>query len=403
MILTDKQKEFVKNANARFNLKVGARRCGKTHLDVYYRIAQKVISLKDEDGLNVIMGVSRETIERNVLKPMREIYTGELIGTINSRNIASLFGVDVYCLGAEKVNQVSKIQGTSIKYAYCDELARFNKDVFEMLKGSLDKEYSTLDGALNPESNNHWLKKTFLDRIEEDGLNVYVQHYTIYDNPFLPQVFVENFVKEMKSAGSFWYNRLVMGEWCNAEGLVYPMFDITTHVAETKEREYIQYSVSMDYGIQNPTSIGLWGLCDGVWYRVKEYYHSGRETGQQKTDAEYYEELKKLVGDCKIKHIIIDPSAASFIALIKRKAEYSVKKANNEVLEGINNTATAIREKRIMFNDCCKRCIDEFGAYIWDTKSLEDKPVKENDHAMDDVRYFVNTEKVYKERAVWRF
>lgn len=403
MILTDKQKEFVKNANARFNLKVGARRCGKTHLDVYYRIAQKVISLKDEDGLNVIMGVSRETIERNVLKPMREIYTGELIGTINSRNIASLFGVDVYCLGAEKVNQVSKIQGTSIKYAYCDELARFNKDVFEMLKGSLDKEYSTLDGALNPESNNHWLKKTFLDRIEEDGLNVYVQHYTIYDNPFLPQVFVENFVKEMKSAGSFWYNRLVMGEWCNAEGLVYPMFDITTHVAETKEREYIQYSVSMDYGIQNPTSIGLWGLCDGVWYRVKEYYHSGRETGQQKTDAEYYEELKKLVGDCKIKHIIIDPSAASFIALIKRKAEYRVKKANNEVLEGINNTATAIREKRIMFNDCCKRCIDEFGAYIWDTKSLEDKPVKENDHAMDDVRYFVNTEKVYKERAVWSF
>lgn len=403
MILTDKQKEFVKNANARFNLKVGARRCGKTHLDVYYRIAQKVISLKDEDGLNVIMGVSRETIERNVLKPMREIYTGELIGTINSRNIASLFGVDVYCLGAEKVNQVSKIQGTSIKYAYCDELARFNKDVFETLKGSLDKEYSTLDGALNPESNNHWLKKTFLDRIEEDGLNVYVQHYTIYDNPFLPQVFVENFVKEMKSAGSFWYNRLVMGEWCNAEGLVYPMFDFTTHVAETKEREYIQYSVSMDYGIQNPTSIGLWGLCDGVWYRVKEYYHGGRETGQQKTDAEYYEELKKLVGDCKIKHIIIDPSAASFIALIKRKAEYSVKKANNEVLEGINNTATAIREKRIMFNDCCKRCIDEFGAYIWDTKSLEDKPVKENDHAMDDVRYFVNTEKVYKERAVWRF
>lgn len=219
MITTEKQKEFIRNATHRYNLKIGARRCGKTYLDILFTIPNRLLERKKLDGLNVIFGVSKGTIERNVLQPLREIYGKDLIGFINSQNIANLFGQEVYCLGTEKISQVSKIQGTSIKYAYGDEMAKWNKEVFIMIQGSLDKPYSCLDGALNPENKNHWLKKDFLDVIKEKGLDVYTQYYTIFDNPFLPKDFVENLCKEYQ--GTVYYNRLILGQWCDAEGLIF--------------------------------------------------------------------------------------------------------------------------------------------------------------------------------------
>ena len=219
MIITEKQKEFIRNATHRYNLKIGARRCGKTYLDILFTIPNRLLERKDLDGLNVIFGVSKGTIERNVLQPLREIYGKDLVGFINSQNIANLFGQEVYCLGTEIISQVSKIQGTSIKYAYGDEMAKWNKEVFIMIQGSLDKPYSCLDGALNPENKNHWLKKDFLDVIKEKGLDVYTQYYTIFDNPFLPKDFVENLCKEYK--GTVYYNRLILGQWCDAEGLIF--------------------------------------------------------------------------------------------------------------------------------------------------------------------------------------
>ena len=219
MIITEKQKEFIRNATHRYNLKIGARRCGKTYLDILFTIPNRLLERKGLDGLNVIFGVSKGTIERNVLQPLREIYGKDLVGFINSQNIAVLFEQEVYCLGTEKISQVSKIQGTSIKYAYGDEMAKWNKEVFIMIQASLDKPYSCLDGALNPENKNHWLKKDFLDVIEEKGLDVYTQYYTIFDNPFLPKDFVENLCKEYQ--GTVYYNRLILGQWCDAEGLIF--------------------------------------------------------------------------------------------------------------------------------------------------------------------------------------
>ena len=176
MILSKKQAEFIKEAHHRYNIKIGARRCGKTYLDNLYTIPKRIIKRKGLDGLYLILGVSKGTIERNVLQPLRQIYGNELVGAINSQNIARLFGEDVYCLGAEKANQVSKIQGTSIKYCYGDEVAKWNQEVFIMIQASLDKPYSCFDGALNPENNSHWFKTEFLDRVEEKGLDVYEQH-----------------------------------------------------------------------------------------------------------------------------------------------------------------------------------------------------------------------------------
>ena len=158
------------------------------------------------------------SIERNVLQPMREIYTEELIGQINNRNMAMICGEEVYCLGAEKVSQVAKIQGASIKYCYGDEIAKWNKEVFQMLKSRLDKPYSCFDGACNPEHPTHWLKE-FLDN---DELDIYLQRYTIFDNPFLPQEFVEQLCKEYE--GTIYYDRLILGLWKRAEGAIYKRF-----------------------------------------------------------------------------------------------------------------------------------------------------------------------------------
>ena len=179
-----------------------------------YTIPSRIRERSGKKGLNVILGVTNSTIERNVLQPMRELYGDRLVGTINSQNIAKLFGEDVYCLGAEKVSQVSKIRGASIKYCYCDELAEYNQEVFELLKSRLDKEYSVLDGALNPESPTHWLKE-FLD----SDADIYCQTYTIFDNPFLPKEFVDNLCKEYQ--GTVYYNRYILGQWCNAEGIIF--------------------------------------------------------------------------------------------------------------------------------------------------------------------------------------
>ena len=246
MILTNKQREFIRDGHHRYNFKIGARRCGKTYLDILYTIPKRLMERKGKDGLNVIMGVSKGTIERNVLQPLREIYSKELVSTINSQNIAKLFGEEVYCLGAEKASQVSKLQGTSIKYLYGDEIAKWNQEVFVMVQASLDKPYSCMDGALNPEHKNHWLKKDFLDVIEEKKLDVYTQYYTIFDNKFLPKEFVDNLCKEYE--GTVYYNRLILGQWCDAEGIIF------VPIANNKDR-YLT-----DSPINGMVNIGIdWG------------------------------------------------------------------------------------------------------------------------------------------------
>lgn len=215
--LSLKQIEYTRNATHRWNIKSGAVRSGKSFVDTANVIPERLITRIGLPGLVVIAGVSRETVERNVLQPMREIY-GDRIGTIKpSTNTAILFGQEVYCLGAEKISQVAKIQGSSIKYCYGDEIAKWNKEFFEMLKSRLDKSYSCFDGACNPEYPTHWLK-AFID----SDADIYLQHYRLFDNPHLPQAYVENLCKEYE--GTVYYDRLIEGLWKRAEGAIYRKF-----------------------------------------------------------------------------------------------------------------------------------------------------------------------------------
>ena len=378
-ILNPKQNEYIRNANHRWNIKSGAVRSGKSFCDIAYVIPARLRAVKDMPGLNVILGVSEGTIETNVLQPMREIYTSDIVGNINSKNVAMICGVPVYCLGAEKASQVSKLQGKAIKYCYGDEIAKWNEKVFSMLKSRLDKPYSKFDGSCNPESPGHWLKE-FIDR---EDLDIYLQHYTIFDNPALDKTVVDELCKEY--AGTVFYNRYILGEWCLAEGLIYPNYQDA--IAEPPENAHFErYALSIDYGTLNAFACILWAKCGAVWYAIDGYYYSGRDTGIQKTDEEYGEEIDERFGvftsDWEKLPVIIDPSAASFITLLKKKKKYRVIAADNAVLDGIRETGTAMYKGLIKISPKLKEWEKEAAGYVWDDNPFEDRPVKVNDHCL---------------------
>lgn len=279
--LTKKQIDFVRHGNHRWNFKGGATRSGKTYLDFRWIIPMRIRERVGKDGLAVILGVTKSTIERNVLAPMRDIYGEELVGPISSDNTARIFGERCYCLGAEKVSQVSKLRGSSIKYAYGDEVADWAEEVFELLKSRLDKPYSVFDGTYNPKGPNHWLKAF----IESDA-DIFDQRYTIFDNPFLPKEFVDNLCKEY--AGTVYYGRYILGEWTLAEGLVYPVFanspesyildDVEKWIEETG-KQFTVRTIGVDFGgTGSATKFQVTGITrDGCVVALDEEYIDHRK------------------------------------------------------------------------------------------------------------------------------
>lgn len=396
LIASEKQLEFWREATHRWNFKIGATRSGKTYMD-YFLLPKRLMDRKGKDGLFLILGNTRETIRRNLIMPMQSIYGVRRVGNIRSGdNTCKMFGETVYCLGADNVAHADRIRGASIKYCYGDEVATWNPEVFDMLKSRLDKPYSQFDGALNPQGPNHWLK-AFLD----SEADIYQQHYTIFDNPFLPPEFVENLCKEY--AGTVYYQRYILGEWALAEGLIYPMY--ADAIAEPPEGEPEQRVLSIDYGTMNAFAAGLWAKYGDVWYMVDEYYYSGRDEGVQKTDEEYAEALDKFTAGLsdewhKLK-TIIDPSAASFIALLRKRGKYHVIPADNAVLDGIRETATCLQTGKIKISPRCKAWKKEAQGYVWDESAAEDRPVKVADHHMDQMRYLVKTLHIAKQKTAY--
>lgn len=404
--LTPKQAEYVREAHHRWNFAVGAVRSGKSHLAVQYTIPNCLRERHGKRGINLILGASKENIERNVLTPMRDIWGNNMVSDINSRNWATMFGEKVYCIGAENVRQVSKLRGSEVKFCYCDEIVDINKEVFEMLKSRLSLPYSICHAAANPSYPTHFVKE-FIDS-KDKGVDIYCQEYTIYDNPFLPPEYVR--ALEAEYSGTVYYLRYILGKWARAEGLIFPMY---MDAFGTPDRETTDFVISMDYGTQNPFAALIWEKAGDVWYATQGYYYSGRDSGKQKTDAEYGEDLKRFAaplierrkaaqertGQIQPKiRVIIDPSAASFIALLHQEDWCRVIPADNDVANGLRDTATALQTGLIKINPAIKDWRKEVEGYVWD-ESQEDRPVKENDHFMDATRYFVKTMRVTKRRS----
>lgn len=262
-MFSTKQREFLDNANHRWNVKYGATRSGKTHLD-YYVIPKRIRSVANEQGLNVILGNTKGTLQRNIIEPLQIIWGTELVSDIKSDNTAFLFGEKCYCLGADNIKHVNKIRGASFKYCYGDEIATWNPEVFQMLKSRLDKPYSKFDGTCNPEGPSHWFKK-FLD----SDADIYQQKYTLYDNPFLAKEVLENLETEYR--GTVFFDRYILGDWKAAEGTIYMLFADETEnfLVDKVEEQLAIVSIGVDYGA-GKSKIKF--VATGITYNFRKVY-----------------------------------------------------------------------------------------------------------------------------------
>ena len=399
--VSPKQKQILKfiNSDNLYLICDGAVRSGKT---VFMSAAFVIWAMEYYDRTNfAICGKTVQSAERNVLKPLQENESLPYTMTykVSTKVLTVRCGAKenyFYIFGGKDESSYMLIQGITLAGVLFDEVALMPRSLVEQaLSRAISFEHPKYWFNCNPESPNHYFYKEWLENQKEGTTHL---HFLLEDNPILTPQMIER-TKAMYS-GVF-YDRYIRGLWVIAEGIIYPMFGKDT-IVPTIERKYTRYVISMDYGIQNPTAMLLWGFCDGVWYQVNEFYHSGRETNQQKTDQDYYDDLERLAGDRYIDCLIIDPSATSFIALVKQKRRFKVRCAANDVIDGIQKTASAIQQGKIKVNDCCKRTIKEYGLYSWDQKADEDRPIKDNDHAMDATRYFVNTMNIMKPKSDYR-
>lgn len=337
-----------------------------------------------QNQLYLMCGKSLTTLKRNCLIPLEAMFGQSNFSFSTSAKEAYLFGRRILLEGANDARSEGKIRGLTLQGAYCDELTLFPKDFFVMLLSRLRVPGAKLIATTNPDSPQHWLKREYIDRMAE--LDMLTMRFLLEDNTTLDPQYVVAVKAEY--TGVF-YRRFILGEWCVAEGLIYPMFDKAVHVKSLPHPQGEWY-VSVDYGTLNAFSAGLWCYDGTTAYRVAEYYYSGREQKRQRTNTQYLQSIQQLTAGKSISAVIVDPSAASFIAEL-RQAGFLVRKGKNDVVEGIRRTAAALEQGKLLFSPDCKNSFREFALYRWDESSSQDRPIKENDHAMDDIRYFVST------------
>lgn len=367
----------------------GAVRSGKTSIMMWAFVRW---AMENFSGQRFgICGKTVDSCSKNIIVPFtamtlaKEKYTmrwrrSEKILEVRRGTTTNWFEV----FGGKDESSAALIQGRTLAGVLLDEVALMPRSFVEQALARCSVDGNKKWFSCNPESPQHWF---YLEWIKKhDERNALYLHFTMRDNPGLTEKVIEQY--ESMFSGVF-YDRFIRGLWVVAEGLVYPMFDERNIMDEVPESG--EYYMSCDYGTLNPFSAGLWCWNGKVATRVREYYYSGRDERSNKTDEEYYIELEKLAGDLPVKSVVIDPSAASFIEVIRRHKRFRVQKAVNDVIPGIATTARYIQDGTIKVYRSCKDAIREFGLYRWDEKSTEDKPIKENDHAMDDIRYFTMT------------
>ncbi len=380
---TKKQKEYGLNANHRWNVKLGAVRSGKTFQDKEDIIPRRIRERSGKDGLVFIIGVTEATVERNVLRPMRDKFGNNLVGTIN-KNKVWLFGEECYCLGAEKINQVAKIQGASIKYLYGDEVVKWNKEVFDMIKSRLDQPYSCADLTGNPEQKTHWFKE-FL----ESDADIYLQHYTIDDNDFLSIEFKDNLKKEYE--GTVLYNRYILGQWCNAEGLIYKRFaDNPQKYKWTKKKENGEYDLPQGYTIigidYGGNKSGQAFVCTRISYDFKYVIALGSEKHMGDIDPDKLEQLqiefaKKMMYkyNCDIDYMLPDNEEVVLIRGLRRAVETNnlntlvrgcVKEPINDRID-CGRTMIAY-DIFYYIEEECDTLVEAISSALWDSEKNED-------------------------------
>lgn len=372
----------------------GAIRSGKT---LCMSLSYAIWAMHTFDGQSFAMcGKTVGSFRRNVLFWLKIMLQGRGYQVDDRRSenlvIISKGGVEnyFYVFGGKDERSQDLIQGITLAGVFLDEVALMPESFVNQATGRCSVDGSKLWFNCNPEYPSHWFKTDWIDKADEKGL-LYL-HFVMDDNLSLSEKIKERY-KRMYTG--VWYDRFILGLWVLAQGLIYPNFQEA--IQEPPETLPTQYGLSIDYGTQNAFAAILWARYGEIWWAVKEYYYSGRDTGQQKTDTEYGDDLDAFVSgimEGQSIETVIDPSAASFIALLRKKHRYRVRQADNAVLDGIRDTATAMHDGRVKFSPALTYWRREIEGYIWDEKADDDRPVKTNDHAMDATRYWVRTKRL---------
>lgn len=371
----------------------GAIRSGKT---LCMSLSFVMWAMECFDGQNLAMcGKTIGSFRRNVLFWLKlmlrsrgykvEDHRADNLVVVTRRGIENYF----YIFGGKDERSQDLIQGITLAGVFFDEVALMPESFVNQATGRCSVDGSKFWFNCNPDGPYHWFKTNWIDRAEEKKL-VYL-HFTMEDNLSLTERIKARY-RSMYS-GVF-YKRYILGLWAVAEGIIFDMFDTVKHVTQDLPETAGSRYVSIDYGTQNATVFLLWEKnLKGQWICSKEYYYSGRVESNQKTDSEYADDLEEFTNGLDIEKVIVDPAAASFIAELKKRG-FRIKKAKNDVLDGIRFVGNMLNLGALLFSEDCKETIKEFSSYIWDEKALErgeDKPIKQHDHCMDAVRYFAYT------------
>lgn len=396
--MSDVQLNSLTDSTARINIWHGSVRSSKTIMSIIRWLEYIPIAPK---GKLLMIGKTERTLKRNILDVIEEMVGSSNYHFSSGKGEVRIFGRVIDIVGANDERSENKIRGTTLAGAYGDELTLWPESFFKMLMTRLSVPKSMFFGTTNPDSPYHWLKSGYLDR--EPELNMKSFHFTLHDNPALDPDYVQDLEKEYTG---LWYKRFILGLWVMAEGVIYDMFNIDEHVKTAEQlpvnvMEFDRYYVPIDYGASNPTTFLMIGermQQDGERhsYVLKEYYYDGRKEQSQKTNTEYADDLVKFIGGTNVDQIYVDPSAKAFITELKRTKGItsSVVAAVNDVSDGIQEVGKKLHKKTMFVVDTCINLLREFNAYVWDAKSQkkgEDKPVKDNDHCLDGLRYYVMT------------
>lgn len=388
MKLSEKQHRSILEADARLNIWEGAVRSGKSFAALW-RFLDFV--RRGPSGPLVIVGRTSHSIARNIIEPMRDIL-GSFVRYFIGKQEVEIFGRKIYAVSANDARAEGKIRGSTFAGAYVDEITLIPETFIKMLLSRLSIENAKFFGTTNPDSPYHWFKRDFLDRAHE--LNLRYWSFKLEDNPSLGK----EFVKQIKSEYSgLWFQRFIEGRWVQAEGAVYDFFDLNIHCIDFPTHPATFYIGGVDYGTTNPFACVLVGVnfdyYPNMWVE-DEYYFDSKAAQRQKTDCEYADDLVNFLKNRHIKALYVDPSAASFkIELGKRNLD-NIYDAKNEVNDGIRLVAQYLTQGSLKITKKCKHLIGEFQSYVWDPKSVKlgiDKPLKENDHILDSLRYCLFT------------
>lgn len=390
-MISAKQKKILAFPYSKYDALIcdGAVRSGKTSIMMWAFVDW---AMREFSGQRFgICGKTVDSASKNIIVPFiamtlaKERYTirwrrSEKILEVRRGAVTNWFEV----FGGKDESSAALIQGRTLAGVLLDEVALMPESFVNQALARCSVAGARLWFSCNPDNPNHWFYKEWIQRREAH--NALYLHFSMDDNPSLSE---ETKARYHSMYSGVFYERYVLGQWVLAEGLIYPMFGPNCITEETPESGV--YYISIDYGTLNPFSAGLWCVTDKEAVRIREYYYSGRDTQQSKTDEEYYMDLERLAGELPIETVVIDPSAASFIETIRRHGRFSARKAKNDVVNGIVTTSRYLKNGKIKVHSSCKDAIREFGLYRWDGKAQEDKPIKENDHAMDETRYMAET------------